>query len=117
MQPPGALGPRTRDVGEMFGDALRHHRAHLGLLFGVAFVVQVPSLIVTFLGAPSTEYAAYLTPPGAVRATSLEAGWLLIAGLVALAVAPFSAGAIYRAAADVVAGRPPTVAAALNAVL
>ena len=124
---PGPIRFRPRQLSELLDELFRLYRRHFSLIVGVALLVALPGLVWSLATGVyrlnSTSYTNLFTTTGtstvAFNSQQLSnlAGTLLLGGLGALILLPFSVGAVYRAVTDVALGRPATVGVVLRETL
>ena len=124
---PGPIRFRPRQLSELLDELFRLYRRHFSLIVGVALLVALPGLVWSLATGVyrlnSTSYTNLFTTTGTSTPTfnsqqlSNLAGTLLLGGLGALILLPFSVGAVYRAVTDVALGRPATVGVVLRETL
>lgn len=124
---PGPIRFRPRQLSELLDELFRLYRRHFSLIVGVALLVALPGLVWSLATGVyrlnSSSYTNLFTTTGTSTPTfnsqqlSNLAGTLLLGGLGALILLPFSVGAVYRAVTDVALGRPATVGAVLRETL
>ena len=124
---PAPIRFRPRQLSELLDELFRLYRRHFSLIVGVALLVALPGLVWSLATGVyrlnSTSYTNLFTTTGTSTPTfnsqqlSNLAGTLLLGGLGALILLPFSVGAVYRAVTDVALGRPATVGVVLRETL
>jgi len=124
---PAPIRFRPRQLSELLDELFRLYRRHFSLIVGVALLVALPGLVWSLATGVyrlnSTSYTNLFTTTGtstvAFNSQQLSnlAGTLLLGGLGALILLPFSVGAVYRAVTDVALGRPATVGVVLRETL
>ena len=124
---PAPIRLRPRQLSELLDELFRLYRRHFSLIVGVALLVALPGLVWSLATGVyrlnSTSYTNLFTTTGtstvAFNSQQLSnlAGTLLLGGLGALILLPFSVGAVYRAVTDVALGRPATVGVVLRETL
>jgi hypothetical protein len=126
----GPVRFRPMPLPELLDELFRVYRRHFSLIVGVALIVALPGLVwslVTGTYKVTTSSYSQLFPipgtnaPATPNLNSQETSNLLIAlglgGLGGLILLPISVGAVFRAATDVLLGRPATIASVLRETL
>jgi len=121
-----ALRLRPLGLGEILDDVFRVYRRYFWLLFSIALVVQLPSLLLQFASGSADQFGfalsllGNLSNPDAIAARAPpSAPNLALTGLtylVVILVVPFTLGAVTRAAIDVLQGNPVDLRSALAGV-
>ncbi len=114
---------RPLSLPELLDELFRLYRRHFQVIAGVSLLLVIPSVVFSLL---SGSYRA--NPLGAIAQGGSESalgalqqaeanvnpGWSFLGGLVSLVLVSFTMGALYRAGADVMLGRPTSIRAVLS---
>ena len=114
---------RPLPLSDLLDETFNLYRQHFGVLAATAFLVSLPSLIISFLSGEAMFGMGQLfqqlrpsqtVPPGTLATVS---AWSGVAAIVGLVMVPFTAGALYRGAMDAAQGKPVAVGSILRGVL
>ena len=115
---------RPLDLGDLLDETFHVYRARFALFAAIALLLALPTLLVSYVSGQFDQFGFFVSlvsHPRSFGPTSLPPpGNPLLALLiypVTLALAPFTTGALVRAATDVVFGQPSSVPVVLRYVV
>jgi len=114
---------RPLGLGEILDDVFRVYRRHFWVLVSIALLVALPGLALQFASGSASQFGFVLSILGNLNSPGVLAAQqppgvpdlpvLAVAYLVAIALVPFTLGAIPRASIDIVLGRPVSIGSTL----